>query len=180
MTPLARNLAVTLPLAVVLGAGLIAGCDGDSAETIVRTLTINVTGFYGPEEGREVIVEGHTGPPITRLNVRQFGDRLEAVDNHGAIYRGTIGQAADAIASFTLKGKNGVGQDVTISGTITVPVGSSDATMRGTWIEPSTYGAIAARATVPVNTPPSDGGSRTNDNGNGTSPPTNNTQIAAN
>jgi hypothetical protein len=144
---------------------LTAGCNSDSAERIYREVALLVSGFYVPVEGNGTIVAGNTGAAVTSLNLRQAGDQLEGVDNNGVVFRGTIGRASEDAASFTLVGQTTAGEKVTISGNIQVPVGSGDATMRGTWIEPSVFGAVAARASVPVNNPPSSG-SNTNQVGN--------------
>ena len=150
---------------IVLALGSVfftAGCSGDSAETIYRNVALIVTGFYVPVEGNETIVAGNTGAPVTAMNLRQSGDQLESVDNNGSIFRGTIGRVGDDLASFTLNGQTTAGQDVTISGTIGVAVGSTEASMRATWIEPTVVGAVAAVASVPINNPVS-----TNDTDNG-------------
>jgi hypothetical protein len=156
MTLLSRISTSLAALALALGAlFLVVGCNSDSAEKIFRNVPLLVEGFYVPVEGNTTIVAGNTGAPVTALNLRQSGDQLEAVDNNGLVFRGTIGRAGESEASFTLNGQSTAGGKVTISGNIQVPVGSGNATMRGTWIEPSVFGAVAAVASVPVNNPPS-------------------------
>jgi len=151
-----------LPLLCLAAGGLgcallCGGCEGDSGESIVRNLELDVTGFYShPTEGSTLVSE-NTGAPITSLQLRQIGDQLEAVDNNNVIFKGTIGNASEDTASFTLEGSTTVGQSATIAGSISVPVGSSEGTMRGTWIEPSLFSTVYGTATVPTN--PGSGGS---------------------
>jgi hypothetical protein len=153
----------TLALGISL---MVLGCNSDSAESIVRNIEIIVQGFYGPTSGNTTIVSGNTGGEVTLLNVRQNGANLEAVDNNNIIFSGTVGQATEDTASFTLRGNTTIGTEVTISGTINVPVGSSSATMAATWIEPTLFANLSAEATVPVNDPDTgdgDDGGDTND-----------------
>jgi hypothetical protein len=96
------------------------------------------------------------------------------VDNNGIIFKGTIGQATEDTASFTLEGMTTIGAEATISGSISVPVGGSEGTMRGTWIEPTLFSSVYGEATVPTNEQPTDG-TDTNGTDNGTSPGTNTT-----
>ena len=150
-----KNLFI-VPLLALLSASILVftGCDGgDSGETAYRQVPLKVTGFYRPVDGNEVIVAGNSGAAVTVLDLRQSGDRLEAVDNNGIIFKGTIGGASDTEATITLKGRTTTGAEVTISGYISVGVGSSTGEMRGTWIEPTLYAGLAAVASVPENNP---------------------------
>jgi hypothetical protein len=163
MADTTRNGIIAVALAALIGGGFIfiIGCETDSAETIIREVGLNVTGLYANRgsttttSGTEVtegnLVADNSGNPITQLNLRQYGDQLEAVDNNGIIFKGTIGNVSDDTASITLEGQTTAGQPATISAIITVPVGSSDATMQGTWIEPSRYSTVYGKATVPEN-----------------------------
>lgn len=142
-------------LAVAGGSLVFLGCEGDSAESIIRDVLIRVAGLYLPPSGSAAIVAGNTGSRVSQLDLRQDGDHLEAVDNNGQIFRGTIGRATEDQASFTLEGRTTADQPVTISGSISVPVGSTEGTMRGTWIEPNLFAPVYAIASVPLNEPTS-------------------------
>lgn len=147
------KIAATALMPVV--CAMLAGCDTSSAEGVVRTVDIVVTGFYmHPTEGNNM-VPTTSGAPVESLNLRQSGDQLEGVDNNGIIFRGSIGRVIEgAAATFTLQGAATSGQPVTISGNIEVSGGN--ATMRGTWIEPTLYSTVYGQATVPQ--VPTDGG----------------------
>lgn len=128
---------------------LISGCETDSSNTVIRNVDITVEGYYSGSP----IVSQNTGASITSLNLRQTGDQLEAIDNNNSVFSGTIGQVTDSsVASFTITGLTTVGNEATISGSITVS--GSQATMNGTWIEDSLYGSVYATATVPTNSVP--------------------------
>jgi len=134
---------------------LIAGCEIDSAESATRSVNIDVEGFYSNPDGGPM-VENNTGQPITDLNVRQAGDRLEAIDNSGMIYKGTIGQVIGdsdpRSATFTLTGNNTAGHKATWSGNF--EVAGTVSTMSGTWIEDAYYSRFHATAKVnPLPTP---------------------------
>lgn len=139
---LPRSLAF---LAVALLLTLAAGCDVDTPDSVSRTVDIRVGGIYTPPEGREFIVSRNTGSTIRQLNLRQSGDQLEAVDNNGQIFRGTLGSVQEASASFTLRGQTTDGNEGVMSGAITVE--GAEATMRGTWIEDDLFGEILAEST---------------------------------
>lgn len=145
-----KLIALCLALPVAASMFVFTGCEGDSAETIVREVGLRVDGYYW--NGGPPITLNNSGARVTAMNLRQTGDQLEGVDNNGLIFKGTIGNAGDSMATFTLEGKTTIGSDVTISGTITVPAGTSDATMQGTWIEPTLTSPLYAKATVPLNT----------------------------
>ena len=71
---------------------------------------------------------------------------MDAVDNLGALWRGSIGRADDTLVTFTLTGLTNTGVAVTISGSIAVD--GTTASMSGTWIEPSIRSVVSATATV--------------------------------
>lgn len=149
-----------------LAAGLAAtvsftGCEIDSAESAIRQVNLVVAGFYVGIDGAPIVSQ-NTGSAITTLNLRQTGDQLEAVDNNGIVFRGTIGNADQSNATITLKGTTSAGQEGIISGSIAVADGTGN--MRGTWIEPSLTGTVFAQASdVPVLDPGDDNGGGTGD-----------------
>lgn len=135
-----------------VGMGLI-GCTGDSVESGVRQVGMTVEGFYAHPDANSRMVQRTSGADVTSLNLRQSGDHLEAFDNNGVFFTGTIGRVADTnLATFTLSGQSTAGQPATISGSISVQ--GTDATMQGSWIEPTLVSVVFATATVPTNAPP--------------------------
>ena len=131
--------------AALISTALFMGCKIDSADSVTRNVRIHVAGLYrGGLNGR--VISQHTGAAITQLNVIQDGDRLQAIDNNGLIFRGTIGSASGESATFNLKGRTTAGEEGILSGSITVS--GNRATMRGTWAEPTLFGNVLAFATV--------------------------------
>lgn len=135
-----------------LAAGLAlvnAGCDTASANDVVRTTGLDFSGFYANENGR--IIDRVSGSDVTSLNLIQTGDRLEAVDNNGRIFRGSLNETGASAAQFTMRGVTTDGVQGTLTGNLT---GSgTTGTLRGTWIEPSLVASAFATATInPVST----------------------------
>jgi hypothetical protein len=153
-----RNIISLLVLGGLLTAvTAMLGCNGDSAEGIVRNVGLVVEGFYQHSDEGSSLVSKTSGAPVTAMNLRQSGDQLEGIDNNNVVFRGTIGQVVDGDkATFTLSGNSTSGEPATISGNITVS--GTQATMNGTWIEPTLFGTVFGVATVPTNAPPSNGG----------------------
>lgn len=136
----------------------LSGCEIDSAENATRNVNINVAGYYtGDLEGR--IVENNTGASITSFNIIQNGDQLQAIDNNGLIFRGSIGQVTDGSASFSLRGSTTAGQEATLAGSINVE--GSTATMQGTWAEPSLFARVLASGDITGGQPIIDDGGTT-------------------
>jgi hypothetical protein len=153
---------MTIRNGYLLGGGLAAlaaaviainGCTADSVEGGARQVGLIVEGFYAHPDAFSRMVQRTSGADVTSLNLRQSGDQLEAFDNNGVFFTGTIGRVSDTnLATFTISGQSTVGQPATIAGTIAVE--GSDATMRGSWIEPTLVSEVFAMATVPTNAPP--------------------------
>jgi hypothetical protein len=152
---LARLLA--LPLAAATLA-IFAGCEVDSATDVQRNVGVDFTGFYtraGTSNALLAVVGRNTGHSITSLDLRQGGDRLEAIDNNGIVFKGSIGTFDGTTASFDLSGKTTAGNAATISGTLTAAggstgtVGATTGTMQGTWIEDSLFSTVFAQASIP-------------------------------
>lgn len=124
------------------------GCKIDSADSVIRDVPINVAGVYRNADGR--IITQHTGAAITSMNVIQNGSELQGIDNNGMVFRGSIGSVTGEgnarLASFTLRGLTTAGQEGVISGTFSAS--GNEATMRGTWAEPTTFGNVLATASV--------------------------------
>lgn len=137
----------------------LCGCEVGSADSVVRMVAADFSGFYQGvgSNGTQMVVPPNSGDEVTLLNLRQNGDQLEAIDNNGIVFRGTLGNLVDTTASFTLEGRTTVGRSVTISGTLTGE--GSAGTMRGTWIEPNLYSTISGKAVInpaPTNAPSDD------------------------
>ena len=139
-------------------------CEVGSASTVNRDVAVDFTGFYNDgSSGTTAIVTPHnSGASVKSLSIRQSGDRLEAVDNNGILFKGDIGNSPSATspqAQITMTGKTTAGAKVTISGTISKGSASdTTATLYGTWIEPSFYATIRAVGSVSktvTNAPPS-------------------------
>lgn len=133
----------------VCAAALFMGCKIGSPDSVSRHVGINVAGLYRANGGR--IISQNTGAAITQFNLIQDGDRLQAIDNNGMIFKGSISSATDSgqtghSANFSLKGHTTAGAEGIISGAITVS--GNQATMRGTWAEPTLYGNVLGYADV--------------------------------
>ncbi|MFP6903689.1 MAG: hypothetical protein VCG02_00615 [Verrucomicrobiota bacterium] len=133
---------------------LLSACDLNvsGGDDVFRNIPADFSGFYSNPNGR--ITTAQTGSPITTLDLRQNGDRLEAVDNHGNIFRGKIGRFADSQASFILEGWTTAGHKAVMNGTLRGE--GTAATLQGNWIEPSLTALVFAQATInpiPTNAP---------------------------
>lgn len=135
-----------------------SGCSVDSANSVIRSVSINVGGVYRynaavcGSNGR--FVTANSGSPVISFDLRQAGDTLEAIDNNGLIYRGTIGNVQEASASFNLEGTTTAGNRALVSGNITVS--GNQGTMQATWIEDSFFATLCGSSTgqsVTTNTP---------------------------
>lgn len=139
---------------LAMAALLWAGCELGSPDTAVRASTLSVGGLYRDSAGGAIVSQS-TGGTITQFNVIQRGDQLQAIDNLGHVYGGTLSDNG----YFELKGIGPGGFEVTMSGTFTTA--SSTLTMSGSWIEPSRFATIRATATAS-----SSSGTGTNSNSN--------------
>lgn len=166
-----------LILSLLAPGVFLTGCDVQSGNNMVREVGIQVSGFYTNPNGGAMVTSS-SGLTVTQMSISQEGDRLIATDNNGRIYRGSIGQTDGSTASFTLNGSSItlgiVADEVTISGSFSVD--GATLTMRGTWIEPSRFGAVFGTSSVNANpVPVSDnaatggGGSSGGDSGGGSS-----------
>lgn len=162
------------PLLLVASLSLFAllffsACEISGGNETVREVPIRLAGSYVNEEG---IPTRQSGDAITRLTISQSGDRLDAVDNLGARWRGSIGRADSNLATITLNGLTNNGVEVVLTGSITV--NGTDARLTGTWVEPGLTAAASARATVAPAPEPTPGPQPTPEpeNGSGTPPQT--------
>ncbi|MFH0907172.1 MAG: hypothetical protein V1929_00215 [bacterium] len=132
-----------LALGIVVALG---GCElSPSPNSTVRNIDFTVEGHYTNPSGGPV-VKNSSGGPISFLDIRQTGDALEALDNRGAIYPGSLNDPTDQRATFTLQGITSGGGEAVLSGTFTKSGTSS--TLQGTWIESTMFENLYATATV--------------------------------
>lgn len=147
-----RLLAFSLawPLAALLGA-----CSVDSTTAVPsdNSGTIyNFSGLYTRTDSngvQQVLVfptNKQTGVDLTWMRVLQYGNVLEAYDNAGQNWSGSISGLQEATASFSLQGQTTAGQAVEITGTMDYQ--DQRSFMNAAWIEPSFAGSILAQATV--------------------------------
>lgn len=151
---------------------VMTGCEVDSASGVERTVGVDFTGFYSNPNGGNV-TSRNSGRGVSSLDLRQGGDRLEAVDNNGGIWKGSIGDFNGTTASFEMTGQTTAGKEGRFSGTLTVnggststngSSGSAQGIMRGTYIESDFYATFYAESqSIPGTTP--SGGSGTNGTG---------------
>jgi hypothetical protein len=145
-------LIIPVLLMSVLAGGLLPGCEVGSADEVVASSEGNFSGNYVNPNGG-AMVSRNSGSAVTSLNVTQFGNQLNAVDNNGILFKGTLGDVVNSAAAFTLEGSTTAGAQVTVNGNLNVS--GSTATLNGIWAEPSFYSSIYGQAGVtPVtNTP---------------------------
>ncbi len=171
-----RGLAAVGMLAA---AGLFQGCEVDSADDVQRVVGVDFTGFYrNPNTLTNTSVSGsgsnavtnavivtqnitsrNSGTPITSLDLRQNGDRLEAIDNAGNVWKGSLGEFNGTSSSFELVGRTTAGTEGRFSGILTTggtandsnvtSVAATEGTMSGTYIEETFFGTFYAEATIP-------------------------------
>ncbi len=135
-------LFVLLPIAII---AFIFGCEVGSPNTVQRNVNFNVAGIYRNPDGGSIPAR-MSGDPITQFDVIQTGSSLEAIDNHGILFKGQISDPQNSAAPYTLHGQTVSGIKVTINGNIYKS--GTTATMAGTWIEPTFYSTVYATALV--------------------------------
>lgn len=129
---------------------LFVGCEVDSSESGSRNVDINVWGVYqGQADHYGTLVNNSSGSRPEYFDLRQYGDQVEAIDNHGIIFRGTIGSVNSEAktCSYTLEGKTTVGNRVIVNGHINIS--GSIAIMEGTWMN-NLYAVLYGKATAPA------------------------------
>jgi hypothetical protein len=146
-----QTLAVVLGCALPLVSALVfLGCEVGSSDSVTRNVSVDFTGVYTGGFASAHVTDNQTGDPVSFFNLRQSGDQLVAIEDHGLIFKGKLGDASvsgsDSTSGFTLEGKTTAGNAVTIAGVLS---GSSTAgKMTGTWIEPSLYGNVYATGQI--------------------------------
>lgn len=151
-----RSLAAALPFTalLLLATAIVIGCvEGtQSSNEIVRNVAIDFTGVYTGTGNTTNLVTQQSGEPVTFLNLNQTGNQLDAFDNNGRVYRGSISRLdADNVASFSLEGSTTANNRVLLDGSLS-GTGTSG-TISGTWIEPNIIGILSGEATIADSTP---------------------------
>jgi hypothetical protein len=119
------------------------GCEISGGDETVRQVALQIAGTYRNESG---IASRQSGTAVTALTLLQSGDRLEAIDNLGARWTGSIGRADSSVATVTLRGLTSTGVQVVITGEIRVS--GTSAPLSGIWVEPNLRSPANAEATV--------------------------------
>ncbi len=153
--------AFALSLALPLSLFLLAGCDVESADSTTAVASdnsgtiYNFAGLYvNPNNGSStngliplVFPPGkQSGTALTWLRLLQYGTTLEAYDNAGLTWSGSISALQSGTATFSLVGRTTAGAAVEIAGTLVYA--DQNSTMDAAWIEPAFSGSIMAKATV--------------------------------
>jgi hypothetical protein len=134
----------TVVLGGLLAVGLLPGCEVGSPDTLEATANGDFSGRYA--NGSSRMVDNNSGNAINTLALNQSGNQLQAVDNNGILFKGTLGDILNSSASFTLNGVTTAGQTVAINGTLRAS--GTTATMTGIWVEPGVYSSIYGTATI--------------------------------
>lgn len=151
-----RMPAIAFYSLLFVSAFMLLGCEVGSSDSATRNVGVDFTGFYdSTETNSDFVSPANSGARVTSFNLRQHGDQLEAIDNNGIVFSGSVGDPSGSsgtgTASFQLDGHTTAGQAVTISGTLSganTEGNSASATMSGTWIEPNLYARILGDAII--------------------------------
>ncbi len=167
---LTKRLGRVLAYASVLSlAGLfLAACDIGSVDSTTAVLAdntgtiYNFSGLYARVDTNSVQqplvfpTGKQSGRAVTWVRLLQYGSSLEAYDNAGMSWDGSISSVQNGTATFNLRGRTTAGAAVDVAGALRYA--DQNSTMDATWIEPGFSGSILARATVSpaaTNTPSS-------------------------
>ncbi len=106
---LCRLLVFVSAAALAVASLLPAGCDVSAPNSVERNVGVDYTGIYdGTANSNGMIATQNSGEPITRFNLRQTGASLQAVDNNGEMWNGSINNSPDSqnlTANFIMNGK---------------------------------------------------------------------------
>lgn len=154
-TALRRALLPALALSfLILG---LAACDVDSVDSTTATLadddgtTYNFAGLYANNttNGLAPLVfpaGKQSGTALTWLRLLQYGSVIEAYDNAGMTWAGSISTLQGGTANFSLRGRTTAGISTEIAGTLVYA--DQQSVMDAAWIEPTFSGNLYAIATV--------------------------------
>ena len=149
----AHALSLILPLVALA----IAGCDVGSTDSTTAVLSdnsgtiYNFAGLYAhaTTNGLAPLVfptNRQSGVALTWLRLLQYGSVLEAYDNAGMTWSGSISALQGGTATFSLRGRTTAGISTEIAGTLVYA--DQNSVMDASWIEPAFAGTLYARATV--------------------------------
>ena len=156
-----KSLSAFLAAALALAAAalFLAACDVDSVDSVTATPSdgtspfsiINFSGLYAHSISNSLVplvfpTNRQSGAKLTWLRLLQYGSVLEAYDNAGLNWSGSISGIQSATATFSLQGRTTAGQPVDITGTMVSD--STNSTMEASWIEPTFAGTIFATAII--------------------------------
>ncbi|NLG34483.1 MAG: hypothetical protein GX548_03930 [Lentisphaerae bacterium] len=149
---------LTTVAALLLAAAFMSACDIGSVDSTTAVLAdntgtiYNYSGLYARVDTNSVqqplvFPPGRqTGRAVTWIRLLQYGSSLEAYDNAGMSWDGSISSVQSGTASFNLRGRTTAGAAVDVAGALRYA--DQNSTMDATWIEPGFSGSILARATV--------------------------------
>ena len=142
----------------LLAVGALPGCEVGSPNNVTALANGDFSGQYAGTTN-SALVANNSGSPVTTLTLNQSGNQLQALDNNGILFKGTIGDilgssgsstnsssSSSMSATFTLNGLTTAGQTVTINGNL--HASGTTATMTGLWIEPGLNSSINGTATI--------------------------------
>ncbi len=148
-----------LMMVLMLGlraVGVLPGCEVGSPNNVTALANGDFSGRYAGTTNN-ALVANNSGSPVTTLTLNQSGNQLQALDNNGILFKGTLGDilgsfggstnSSNASATFTLNGVTTAGQTVTINGTLH-STSTTTATMTGLWIEPGLNSSVNGTATI--------------------------------
>lgn len=148
--------AIFIRILPALAAALcFAACEIDSSNTssVVADSSGTVydfTGLYTPTDNTEFLVfpdNKQSGKKLTWMRITQDGSALQAFDNAGVNWSGSIDSLSGSTARFTLNGSTTAGAAVTISGLMAYADNAS--TISASWFEKGGSSAnFFAHATV--------------------------------
>ena len=110
MNKVTRACAVFGVVCGAVAAFILAGCGGsewsDDGYNTGTGANVNFTGFYSNPSGDRA-VSNSSGAPIKTFTLFQTGNVIEAVDNNGSNYKGSVGAPASLIPLGTTVATNG-------------------------------------------------------------------------
>lgn len=158
-SPIPAAAAVFAAAALLAAALSLSGCEVDSSNTSreVSNNSGTVYDFSGLYKGvgtNDTVAsylvfpsEKQSGTLLIWMRIIQDGSSLQAYDNAGENWSGSISEIEDAVARFSLDGSTTAGASVTIAGTMTYDSGES--TINASWLESGGFsGSFFAVGTV--------------------------------
>ena len=166
--PVRQALLRALIASVALGWAILlpVGCDMGSSDSTTATLSDNTghsydfSGHYANHNGTGEAIPlvypsgRQSGQTLMWLRLLQSGSVIEAYDNAGQTWSGSISSIANGTAQFTLRGRTSAGASVEIVGSL--HYADRNSTLDAAWIEPSFAGNLMASAAVAPPTRPAE------------------------